>query len=332
MAKKIVKRAIEHVSVEEAADDYLASIKRLKPATQQEYTYKLGLFVSWCEQHSIYLKDITARTIDNFLEHMKLTHRPRKADKEEISSRTLASEVRIIKIFLNWCLEDEQYSEYVKPIIIKRIKNVKITQDIIQTFTPEQIDALFKACDKEDSEHLQIRDRAILAVLLDTGIRATELCTLTLSNVILDAKESYVRVYGKGGKWGEVGLGDQSRKFLRKYIRLFRLPTIEHAKEDVNKALVFVNRSGDPLTANGLRQVIKRLGDWAKIEGMRCSPHDFRHTFAANFIRQGGDVYKLSKLLRHSSVGVTEDYLKSLNQSEARKGTKSVLDNLGNDG
>lgn len=328
MAKKIQRRAIDTISVKEASDDYLSSIKRLKPATQKEYQYKLGLFVSWCGQNDIFLSDITARTIDNFLDHMKATHKPCKSGKEEISSRTLASEVRIIKIFLNWCLEDEQYCEYVKPIVVRRIKNVKITQEIIETFSPDQIAALFKACDKEDSEHLQLRDKAILAILLDCGLRATELCTLTLQNVILDAKDSYVRVLGKGGKWGEVGLGDQSRKLLRKYIRMFREPTVEHAKENMSKALVFVGRSGDPLTANGLRQIIKRLGDWAKIEGVRCSPHTFRHTFAVSFIRQGGDVYKLSKLLRHSSVGVTEDYLKSLRQSEARKGAKSVLDNL----
>jgi integrase/recombinase XerD len=320
MAKRILKRAVTTISVQEAADDYLSSIKRLKPTTQQEYTYKLGLFVSWCTEQGITLSDITARSIDSFLDHMKATHKPCKSGKTEISSRTLASEVRIIKIFLNWCLEDEQYSEYIKPIVVRRIKAVKITQEIIETFSPGQIDALFKACDREDSEHLQLRDRAILAVLLDCGLRATELCTLTLSNVILDAKDSYVRVYGKGGKWGEVGLGDQSRKVLRKYIRLFR--------GDEKNALVFVGRSGDPLTANGLRQIIKRLGDWAKIEGVRCSPHTFRHTFSRMFMQNGGDIYKLSKLLRHSSVGVTEDYLKSLQQSEARKGAKSVLDNI----
>jgi len=91
---------------------------------------------------------------------------------------------------------------------------------------------------------------------------------------------------------------------------------------------VFVGRSGDPLTKNGLYQIIKRLGQWAHVKGVRCSPHTFRHTFAALFIKNGGDIYKLSKLLRHSSIGVTEQYLKSLQQSEVRKGTKSVLDSL----
>jgi len=330
MAKKVKKREEDDFSpsVEEVAQEYFASIKRLKEKTQQEYRYKLGLFCKWCTNNSIYLRDISSRVVDDFLLHMKATHTSCKSGQKEISSNTIASEVRVIKAFLNWCLQDEEYSKYVKPIVISRIKMPKITQEIIQTFTPAQISALLRACDKEKSEHLQLRDRAIIAVLLDTGIRAAELCTLTLSNVILDAKDSYLRVFGKGDKWGEVGLGEQSRKALRKYIRMFREPTIEYAKEDINQSVVFVNRSGNPLTVNGLDQIIERLGERAKIENVRCSPHTFRHTFAKMFMQNGGDVYKLSKLLRHSSVKTTEDYLKSLQQSEARKGTKSVLDNL----
>ena len=286
------------------------------------------MFTYWCDTEEMRLSDINSRNIDNFLDHMVKTRKPCKAGKTEISTCTLASEVRIIKIFLNWCIQDEQYSQYVKPIVVSRIKKPKVTQEIIETFSPEQIDALFRACDKEESEHLQLRDRAILAVLLDCGLRATELCTLTMSHVSLNAKDAYVRVLGKGGKWGEIGLGDQSRKVLRKYIRMFREPTIEHMKEDISNARVFVGRSGDPLTKNGLYQIIKRLGQWAHVKGVRCSPHTFRHTFAALFIKNGGDIYKLSKLLRHSSIGVTEQYLKSLQQSEVRKGTKSVLDSL----
>lgn len=321
MAKEIQRRAIDIISVKEASDDYFSSIKRLKPLTQKEYQYKLGLFVDWCTDHHVSLSEITARRIDDFLEHMKATHQPCKAGREELSSRTLASEVRIIKIFLNWCLEDEEYCEYVKPIVVKRIKGVKITSDIIETFSSGQIEALFKACEKEQSEHLQIRDKAIVAVLVDTGIRASELIRLRLSDVSLNAKESYIRIHGKGDKWGEVGLGDQARRYLRKYIRLYR-------ENDGEKATLFINRTGDALTISGLQQIIERLGDWAYIKGVRCSCHTFRHTFARMFMENGGDVYKLSKLLRHSSIKTTEEYLKSLQQSEARKGAKSVLDNL----
>ena len=195
------------------------------------------------------------------------------------------------------------------------------------------------------SEHLQLRDLAILAVLLDTGIRATELVTLTIGHVHVEAQDAYIRVFGKGSKWGEVGLGEEARRTVKKYLRMFREPTIDYAlqaelaklpprqqqqvkKQRTQEQRLFVNRAGQPLTKSGLHQIIARLGEWAGIEGVRCSPHTFRHTFSVNFIRQGGDIYRLSKLLRHTSVKVTENYLKSLQQTEARKGAKSVLDNL----
>ena len=224
---------------------------------------------------------------------------------------------------LSWYTSDDQCSAHVQERIIKRIEKPKVTETIIETFSPEQIQALFKATDKEESEHLQLRDKAILAVLLNTGLRVTELITLTIGNVNLDAKDAYVRVLGKGNKWGEVGLGRLERCYVQKYIRIFREPTIEHEvshqckhfidvhykqkiAETMQSSLVFVNRYGESLTKAGLWRMIDRLGEWANIEGMKCSQHVFRHTFSRLFIENGGDIYTLSKLLRHSSVSVTE--------------------------
>jgi len=346
MASKIRKRQEFSISVSEAVNDYLESsrVKYLGVRTQEEYSQELGFFTRWCSTHEIVqlspgkhrevvasslgimLHQIDQHAVRLFLDDLRATHTPCKG--KDLSSYTLAGYVRVIKSFLYWCLKDDQYAQYVSETIINRIEKPKIIETIIEVFTTEQIKALFKACDKEESEHLQLRDKAILAVLLDCGLRATELCTLTIGNVSLDAKDAYVRVLGKGNKWGEVGLGDQSLKYVRKYIRMFREPTIEYAKENRNQAFIFVNRYGDQLTKSGLWRIFDRLGQWAHIDGVRCSPHTMRHTFAHMFMKNGGDIYTLSKLLRHSSLSVTEQYLKSLQQSEARKGARSVLDSL----
>ena len=326
----------------------------------EEYQQELTIFAVWCSHHQIVtekgkrqalagdgilLHQVDQHVVRLFLEHLHDTHKPHKRGKKELSSYTLAGYIRVIKVFLNWCLLDPQYEQYTTAMVIARIEKPKIIEVIIETFTPEQIAALFKACDKEESEHLQLRDKAILAVLLDCGLRATELCTLTIGNVSLDSKDAYVRVLGKGRKWGEVGLGEQSRKYVQKYIRQFREPTIEYdvaqqhkslsskqikqqSKDVIQESLVFVNRYGEQLTKSGLCRMMQRLGEKAHIEGVRCSPHSLRHTFAKMFIENGGDIYTLSRLLRHSSVSITEHYLKSLQQSDARKGAKSVLDNL----
>lgn len=354
------------IAVQEAIDAYLqcAHVKKLSARTQEEYQDELGCFGQWCSEHSITQKNKTTimivellddpvmlhqvndQLVHLYLEHLRATHKPSKKTNTEIAASTLAGVVRVIKTFLNWCLLDEQYSQHVQAIVVKRIEKPQVEEAIVEAFSAEQIEALFKACDKEESEHLQVRDRAILSVLLDSGLRATELCTLTIGNISLDSKDAYVRIHGKGNKWGEVGLGEKARRAVQKYIRMFREPTVEYEVQQENKnfsdrqlkqvvqqqlrqSLVFVNRYGKPLTKSGLYRIIERLSQWAGIDlELDCHPHVFRHTFAKLFMQNGGDIYQLSKLLRHSSVKVTELYLKSLRQSEARKGAKSVLDNL----
>ena len=84
------------------------------------------------------------------------------------------------------------------------------------------------------------------------------------------------------------------------------------ARKIQSEATVFVGRYHRPLTITGLYQLVRRLGEWSHVEGVRCSPHTFRHTYASNFMRNGGNIYTLSKLLGHTQTRVTEEYLKSL--------------------
>ena len=346
---KVKERAFASISVQEAVASFLTSlhVKHLRPKTQSEYRSELGFFAAWCQSLHITLDQVNAKQVDAFLDHIKATHRPRQAHKQEISTYTLNSQVRVILTFLNWCLDDEEYSHHVKADVVRRIKKPRVIKVIFETFNAEQIDALLAACAHEESDHLRLRDQAIIKLLLDTGIRATELCTLTIENVDLSPSDAHIKILGKGSKWGEVGMGTECRKLMSQYWRKFREPTLEDEirqrtrekkltdqqerrlkRELQETATFFMSRSGKPLTNNGLYQLIRRLGVWAKITGVRCSPHTLRHTFSVMFMRNGGDIYTLSKLLRHSSVKVTENYLKSIQQWEARKAYKSVVDNL----
>lgn len=354
MSKRVGSARQRAASVEQAAGDFLGSIKKLARKTQEEYSQRLGVFVAWCTEQRIMLGDVNRDVVDAFVEHLKATHSPARNDRAELSSYTLANYVRVIKIFLNWCLEDDEHSSQINVQAIVRIHKPQVTEVIIETFTPEQLEALFKACDKEESEHLRVRDRAIIAMLLDTAIRASELVTLKLGNLKLDSRDPHIRVLGKGSVWGEVGMGEIARRYVGKYVRQFREPAFEEKitvqsrglsprqvkqvkQQLLNQELVFVNRNGQPLTVSGLYRLVDRLGEWAGIEGVRCSPHTFRHTFAKMFMQpdengKRGDIYQLSKLLRHGrgqgDVKTTENYLKSLRQTDARRGAKSVLDNL----
>ena len=90
---------------------------------------------------------------------------------------------------------------------------------------------------------------------------------------------------------------------------------------------MFLNRYGRPLTVSGIDQLLERLNGWARVQGVRVSAHTFRHTFAINYLKNGGDIYRLSRLLGHTSVQVTEGYLRAFKQHEARQGV-SVLDRM----
>ena len=191
---------------------------------------------------------------------------------------------------------------------------------VIETFTPDQIKALLKACEKEYTDALRVRDVALISVLIDTGIRATELLTLTVDHVFLDKEDPYIKVYGKGRKEREVGLGKAARLALQRYINRYRPRT--------DLPYVFLSRYAIQLTRSGLNTLVYRLGEWAHIEGVRCSPHTFRHTFAVTYLMKGGDVYKLSRLMGHTSVAITEVYARSMKARDARSGGRSILDNL----
>lgn len=362
--------AEQEVTVQEAVETYLHSphVRKLGEGTQKEYHDELGVFAVWCATHAVIqdghkrgkiVADLTAhsqlspvmlhqvndQSVHFFMEHLKATHKPRKNASSGLATSTLAGYVRVIKSFLNWCWRDDEYRHHMSSDIIARIEKPHVTEVVTETFTSEQIASLFVACDKEESEHLQMRDRAILSVLFDTGVRAHELVTLTIGYTYLDSKDPHVRILGKRDKWREVGLGEQSLREVRKYIKTYREPTVEYeirkqrpnasdyqvkqlTKQELATSLLFVSRNGTPLLIGGLRQLIERLGEWAHIEGVQCSPHICRHTFAAMYMRNGGSVYRLSKLLGHSSVTTTERYLRSIQQSEARRGAKSVLDNM----
>ena len=127
---------------------------------------------------------------------------------------------------------------------------------------------------------------------------------------------------GKGQKWREVGLGVQTRQALENYVKTYRKVA------ELTDAL-FLNRYHEHLTVFGLENLVRRLGKWAEIKGVRCSPHTMRHTFAVNYLLQVcGDIFKLSLLMGHEKVETTQIYLKTVQSQQARKG-KSVLDEIG---
>jgi site-specific recombinase XerD len=145
------------------------------------------------------------------------------------------------------------------------------------------------------------RDRAIVLLLLDTGVRAQELCDLVVGDV--DMKSGVVQVrHGKGDKGRTVYLGVTAKAALWSYL--------SRRAEDARRpdAALFETKRGQPLDRAALRKMLLGAGQRAEVAEV-VNPHRFRHTFAVNYLRNGGDVYTLQRLLGHATMEMVKRYL-----------------------
>ncbi len=292
------------MDIKDAADEYLASLLRLRPKSRIGYTQRLGVFVSWCHVAQITLEGIRPKTIDLFVTHLASSHHSHHAGSP-LSGDTLAGYIRVVKAFLNWCSQDDEYGDYVKPILPRRIKVPKTGGNVIETLSDAQVAALREAAKRNYNEMLKLRDEVIITVLFTTGIRASELCGLTLGNTHLSPDESYIKVLGKGQKERLLPLDTPTRRLLHKYIHQERQFAASPGFP------LFVTRAGkEALTVAGLEDVLHRLAAFAGLSGVNVRPHVFRHTFARNFMLANGNIFLLQKLLGHEHISTTEGYLR----------------------
>lgn len=309
------------MQVSEAVEQYRYAIAHLSPQYQKWALGRLNMFAAWCDENNLALEQVKVQQIRKYIEHLQTRPTQGKGRTGTLSSYTVHGHARAIRAFLNWCTQEDDLEDLVSEKTTRKIKMPKIEQKVIEIFTDAQIKAFFAACDKEYTKELATRDKALLSVLLDTGIRADELCTLKLEHVYLDRDEPYLKVMGKGRKEREIGFGNKTRLAIARYLRI-RKP-VSQTKTDV----LFLSKFNQPLTVSGLEQLIYRLAGWAHVENAHC--HVFRHTFAVNYLKNGGDLFMLSRAMGHTSTAITNVYLKAVQAQDARKMRNgSVLDNL----
>ncbi len=278
------------------------------PESRRWYRYRLTAFTTWLAEQGI--TDIAAITPGHVRRYLDYRRTATSRTGKCLDSHTLHGHMRAVRCFLKWAVSDDLLDARTANKVPMPRKAVKV----LPVLDNRQIERMFSVCETH-------RDRALLAVLLDTGVRASELCGLTMDSVYFDPDDPYIIVTGKGRKSREVGLSKRSRQLLHRYMTRER-----RAASDVSA--VFVGRTGRQLRPEGLDRRLYKLRDQAGLQGVRVGAHTWRHTMAFNFIAAGGDIFRLSRLLGHSSVAVTQGYLSAFNSREARKGS-SVLDSMG---
>lgn len=251
------------MQVSKAVDEFMFSLVNKSRHTKRAYKYALNLFASWCHDHDVELETIKAGEVRRHTEWL--------LSVRKLSINVVHNNVITIKTFLKWCVKEEDLFEAVPTEkTLRRIEIPRQDMKVIETFTTDQFKRLLAACSESRFAGHEARNKAILSVLLDTGIRAEELCNLKVEDVFFHEDDCFIRIVnGKGRRSREVGFGVQTRKVLRAYILRYR-------KASDNERALFISRKGGHLGPLALNDIIKTLAEIAGINGVRYSAHTFR--------------------------------------------------------
>ena len=196
---------------------------------------------------------------------------------------------RAVNAYLRWLHEEGHATE------VLRIPPMETEKKILATFNRSQVDAFLNWKPRLFAEY---RLHALVALLLDCGLRIEEALQLTREQIDMD--NLLVKVKGKGEKHRIVPMSIELRRVLHRWLSRHKF------------ILVFPTVQGRRLYQRNTLRGLKLLGERFYVTGVRVSFHTFRHTFAVGYLRAGGNLFYLSRILGHSSVTTTEKYLQSL--------------------
>lgn len=267
-----------------------ARARRLSPVTLDNYGYTFAKLRDQLGNPPF--ADITATDLRTVL-----------ASYPSLSSKSLLNMHAVMGALWAWAVREGLTPRN----IVRDITPPKLHVQEVIPFTREDVRAMLKAAEASQPYDrpgkattvnrlpMAVRNRAILLTLLDTGIRASELCTLTVAAVSLSLTR--LTVQGKGAKERTVPFSGRTGQALWRY-QAMRLSSRE--------PYFFLTGAGGPLDRGDLLHIIKRVGERA---GVDAYPHRFRHTFAITFLRNGGNVYVLQQMLGHTSLEMVRRYL-----------------------
>ena len=303
------------MTIDDAVEEYLAAKRLLAHDTYVWYARFLDYFIHWANEHRLFnVEEVTAGHVAAFV-----------SDCPTDSPNTRHARAQVVKGFLNWCAKDPEMG--VRQVTVNRIEMPKVKQPKVELLTERDISRLLAACLKTSYPR---RNQALINVLLDTGIRASECCYdgerpeletgLKMDELFLGRGDSYIRVDGKGGKSRTIGLGNVTVVTLRRYL------TRERACGGCNSSYVFLSRDGSPLSVRMLQQMLAEIGEMAGVPNVH--PHRFRHTFAVNQLLAGTSDLVLMQLMGHTTLEATKVYTRAMNQMQARRAAVSIVDRM----
>jgi site-specific recombinase XerD len=212
------------------------------------------------------------------------------AEQQErgLSDNTIHGFFQVIKSFANWCSREEYP---VDPSVL-RMRPPKVALKEMSTYTSEQVAAIF------DSAKLGWPQLAV-KILLGTGIRVGELCSLLLEDVEDDEDTMFLKIKrGKGSKFRRVPVSQRLRREIIRYIN--------KSRPDSDLPNLLLLSSGRPVSVQTACELLQRL---RRRLGFPLHAHKFRHTFATEYLRRGGEMERLRRILGHTTYSMVMRYV-----------------------
>lgn len=239
------------------------------------------------------LDDVSPRHIKSYISFLK---------GKLLSECYMNGILKNIRSFMKYCVDEGYLDGKENPCL--SVRWVKQPIKLVKTFNDDEVRKMINAYQMRG--FWEARNKLIMLMLVDCGMRCLELCMLTH----LDVHETVLTIRGKGNKQRPIYISPMLKKHMIKYERLK-----QHYFEDsilkVNN--YFISNRGNPLTNSTIERVVKIAGKKAKVRPeVRCSPHTLRHYFAQKQLQNGLDVYSLSRLLGHTDIKTTRIYLQSI--------------------
>lgn len=268
--------------------EYLTVELGLSANTRQAYERDLRLFCKTLGfKNSDALVNVNREQITRYMTQLK---------EKGLAAATIARKLAAIKAFYRFMTAEGYMDANPAEVVEAGTKGIKLPR----VLSEDEVVRLLNQPDITTAEGF--RDRTMLEVLYATGMRVSELISLTLERVDLNMK--YIIAFGKGSKERIVPLGSVAAEFLQQYIEKVR-PKLTH--EDRNTNIVFLAFGGHELTRQRFWQIIRGYGRKANIN-KALTPHILRHSFATHLLDNGADLRSVQELLGHSDISTTQIY------------------------
>ena len=281
--------------------NYCEYEKGLSPNTLKSYNYEINLYQTYLEDKLsiIDIEKVAKDDIESYLKYCYL--------KNE-DSKTISHKITTIYNFHNYLLREK----VIKDNQAEFIDRPKLAKHLPYTLTVKEIDKLL---DIALVTVFDYRDKAMLELMYGTGLRVSELVSLTVYDV--DFYNAFLRIKGKGSKERIVPINNASLKYLKLYLDRRCLLLKKKTSDEL-----FLNARGEGISRQGFFKNLKKI--LAK-KGMpvNISPHSLRHSFATHLIENGADLRSVQTMLGHSDITTTKIYTHISNE----KVTKDYLIN-----